>query len=134
MTEKFMPLTMREVMNPNVTQKQHKINEENYWSCLRRQKEETAKRSHKVIFEPKWPAFDNNEFSQPKLVKKAEHLVDFLEKNDIPFQGVFVVASMKKSDTPEFVIFMNRSTRSLVFANDIPEVHCGIEVSTRIVK
>lgn len=134
MCEKFSTLTLREVMNPNVTNKQHKCNEEAYWETLRLQKEANETSSGSLIFSPKWPTFEDKNFKHSKLVKDAEHLADLLIKNDIPFQGIGVTASMKKSDTPEFIVYMHRSTRGLVFAQDIPDLFCGIEVVTRIMK
>lgn len=134
MCEKFITLTMREVMSPNVTNKQHKSSEESYWESLRVQKEAEAKKSGSLIFSPKWPIFEDKKYTHAKLINDAEDLADVLIKNDIPFHGIGVSASMKKSDTPEFVIYMSRGTRSLIFAQDIPELFHGVEVVTRIIK
>lgn len=134
MCEKFTTPTMREVMTPHVTNKQHKCNEESYWESLRVQKEADTKKLGSLIFSPKWPTFEDNKYAHAKLINEAEDLADVLIKNDIPFKGIGVAASMKKSDTPEFVIYMSRGTRSLIFAQDIPELFHGVEVVTRVIK
>lgn len=134
MTEaKFVPQSIREVMNPHTTANDRKVKVENqYFNNLRRLREQKSREESKLVVNPVWPSLES--FTHQKLMRSAFQLIDFLEKNDIQFYGVGINASMKKADTPEMVIYVDRSTRSLVYAIDIPEVFQGIEVVTQVTK
>lgn len=129
---KFVPLSIREVMSPHTTLDKRNSAEERYMLNLRRQREKNNRVEAKIIFNPSWPNFEQH--SQPKLLRNAFQLIDLLEKNDIQFYGVGVNASMKRADTPELVIYVDRSTRGLVYAIDIPTVFQGLDVVVQVAK
>lgn len=130
---KYVPLSIREVMSPHTTSPDKRNRaEERYLLKLRHQREKEQREESKIIFNPSWPTFEQH--PQPKLLRNAFQLIDMLEKNDIIFYGVGVNASMKRADTPELVIYVNRSTRGLVYAIDIPTVFQGMDVVVQVVK
>jgi len=89
-------------------------------------KEEEVKKSRLIDFGD-WPNFPDYEL--PKLLKVVYRLMDELDSKDIPFIGVNVGVDFNQ---PLLIIHMDRGTRGLDFAEDIPEEIMKLKVITVI--
>lgn len=89
-------------------------------------KEEEVKKSRLIDFGD-WPNFPDYEL--PKLLKVVYRLMDELDSKDIPFIGVNVGVDFNQ---PLLIIHMDRGTRGLEFAEDIPEEIMKLKVITVI--
>ena len=61
MTEaKFVPQSIREVMNPHTTANDRKVKVENqYFNNLRRLREQKSREESKLVVNPVWPSFES---------------------------------------------------------------------------
>lgn len=89
-------------------------------------KEEEVKKSRLIDFGD-WPNFPDYEL--PKLLKAVYRLMDELDNKDIPFIGINVGVDFNQ---PLLIIHMDRGTRGLEFAEDIPEEIMKLKVITVI--
>jgi len=121
--------TLRDVMQPHTTGGNSRYAaeraEERYRKRLADLKKEQEKENSPLITEPSWPNFKEHDYNS--LVRIGYKLAEFLDKNDIPFDGI---AFDKHKDTgkPVFMLHMDRSTRGLDFAVDLPEEFNGFQI------
>lgn len=89
-------------------------------------KEEEVKKSRLIDF-GYWPNFPDYEL--PKLLKVVYRLMDELDNRDIPFIGINVGVDFNQ---PLLIIHMDRGTRGLEFAEEMPEEIMKLKVITVI--